>query len=156
MDQTVSEEQILKGTIDSEWLATEIAVMIYSSSRKEIFDVLECIYEKERDPRLSANKKLVSNILNKTCKNISKLIADVLENWEVEVEVGGKISPEETLPAIREYNNTRGMIGLPPILRPEVFISRISEETNISPAIVKQILDAETELIIERVSPKKL
>ena len=137
-------EEIVKGTIDAEWLALELTGLIYNSGKANIFNVLECMYEDRHDPRLAANKRLVSSILDGICKKSSKLIADVLEDWEVEVEMGGEVSSEDAAEAKREYEEARKVAGLPPIMDTDEVAAYIVNETGIDVDLVGSVLNAET------------
>ena len=142
-------EETVKGTIDAEWLALELTGLIYNSGKANIFNVLECMYEDNHDPRLAANKRLVSSILDGICKKSSKLIADVLEDWEAEVEMGDEVSPEDAAEAKREHEEARKVAGLPPIMDTDEVAAYIANETGIDIATVGSVLETETDWMQE-------
>jgi len=137
-------KETVKGIIDAEWLAVEVAGLIYNSGKANIFNILESIYEDEYDPRLRANKKLAENIISGIGKRASELIRDALGDWKVEVEVGGEVSPGDAAEAKREYNEARNVIGLPPIMDTDEVAAYIANETGIDVDLVGSVLSAET------------
>ena len=137
-------EETVKGTIDAEWLAVEVAGLVYNSGKANIFNILESIYEDEYDPRLRANKKLAENIISGIGKRVSELIRDTLGDWQVEVEAGGEVSPEDAAETRREYEEARKVAGLPPIMDTDEVAVYIANETGIDVDVVGSVLNTET------------
>ena len=137
-------KEIVKGFIDAELLAVEVTSSIYNKGKAHIFNVLESIYADAGDPRLRANKKLVESILNGICNTVTDLIVDVLGDWNQEVEAGGEVSPEDAAEAMREHNEARNVIGLPPIMDTDEVAAYIANETGIDVDVVGSVLSAET------------
>ena len=142
-------EETVKGTIDAEWLAVEVAGLVYNSGKANIFNILESIYEDEYDPRLRANKKLAENIISGISRRSSRLIRDVLGNWKAEVEAGGEVSPEDVAEAKREYEEARKVAGLPKIMDIDEVAAYIANETGIDIETVASVLETETDWMKE-------
>ena len=88
----MSEEKVI---IDAEWLATEVAGIIYDQSKARIFNVLES--QLDQGSKLNATKKITQDIITEVTRNAANLIRDVLRDWQDEVEPGPEVdlTPDE-------------------------------------------------------------
>lgn len=89
----MEEQREAKGVIDAQWLATEVASIIYNRGKGKILTVLES--QQEPGPKLFAAKKLVEDVLAGISKDAANLICDILSDWQEEVGIG----PEADLSA---------------------------------------------------------
>jgi hypothetical protein len=101
-----SEEKV-KATINGEWLAEQVAGIIYNQGKAKIMNLLESQIPESEPLRLSACKGIVQDALEVIIYNTTRLIKDTLGDWQQEVEFGGELTLEEELKALKEHNELK-------------------------------------------------
>lgn len=96
-------------TIDSDFVAVNVATIIFNQGKAKIFNVLESQIENER--RLSAAKRIAQDIISGIAKDASNFILETLDGWQetaltgelLEGEIVGKFKKdhEEVQKAIK-------------------------------------------------------
>jgi hypothetical protein len=103
-------ENTVKGIIDAKIVAADAAGIVYKQMKAKIFDLLESQLSpgpypeahKVTDPKLAACKRIAESMITATARDVNNFILDMLGDWEIEVEAGGKLTPEEEVEAIKE------------------------------------------------------
>ena len=107
-------EDTIKATINAEWLATEVAGMIYNNGKAKIFNLLESQINPEinmgQNARLAACKRIAEDNLSNIAKSAADFIRDMLGDWEQEVEAGGEVSEEDAAEALKEYKEVQRIL----------------------------------------------
>ena len=98
--------------INAEWLATEVASIIFNQGKAKLFNVLESQIDTDisatlETRRLRATKRITEDIISGIAKNVANLIRDALHDWEEEVEIGpdADLTPEEIQALKEEYGD---------------------------------------------------
>lgn len=102
-------EDIVRGTINGEWLAEQVVGIIYKQGKAKMMNLLESQIPEDQKQRIKACKWILEDMLEVIGHNVAGLIEDTLSNWEQEVEFGGKLSPEEEAEARKEYKEFRNV-----------------------------------------------
>ena len=83
----------MKGIINAEWLATEIAGLIYRNGKAKMFNVLESQMNNQLsvgamgdNPKMRATKRITEDLLETISKQAAQLIRDTLGDWQEEVD----------------------------------------------------------------------
>lgn len=105
--EKVKTEKTVQGVIDAQTLAVMVTDGIYNQGKARLFTFLESQFEGQR---LNACKKIVDDILTDISRNTGNLIRDILGEWQIEVEAGGELTPEEEQEALREYEQAERML----------------------------------------------
>lgn len=101
-------DETIKAEIDSVWVATEAAGMVYKQGKAKIFNVLES--QLNDDQKLLACKRIVTDILTNISRDVGSFIEDTLGDWKQEVEFGGEVSEEDAAEAAREYEEIKEVL----------------------------------------------
>ena len=106
----MDKQENIKGTIDADWLGTEVAGLIYRQGKAQIFNVLETQFENPNDLKLRAAKRLVENILDNIGRDAKRLIVDTLGDWkeEVEIEPDSILAGKEFEEAKKDWEENEG------------------------------------------------
>jgi len=83
----------IETTIDAEFVATNVADIIYNQSKARIFNVLES--QLEANHKLLAVKRITEDIIADIAKNASDFIKDILAYREGKVLLGDILDSEE-------------------------------------------------------------
>lgn len=103
----------VKATIDADWLATEVAAIIYNNGKAKIFNVLESQLPQETTTdhqKMRACKDIAVDIIGNIAKKSADFIREILGDWEVEIEAGGEVSDEDAIEAEKEYDEIQRII----------------------------------------------
>lgn len=100
-----------KVIIDANWLATEVASIIFNRGKAKIFNVLES--QLESGERLNAAKRLTEDIISHIAKNSADMIRNVLGDWQEEItlEPEADLTPEELEEIKSNYDKVEQIIG---------------------------------------------
>lgn len=83
-------------------LADTVCQGIYNYGKAKLFNVLEAQFEGQR---LSANKKMVNDVLVTICNNTQNLLLDMLGDWEQDITIPADalVPVEEAKEAQQDY-----------------------------------------------------
>ena len=103
----------IKVTLNAEWLAQNVADLVYRQGKARMFNVLESQLSPEvpeERHRLMACKRLVEDILSDITRDVAALIRHTLDDWATEATAGGEVDAddvpegfEEVIDLVREY-----------------------------------------------------
>ena len=103
-------KQESKAIIDAEWLATEVASIIFNQGKAKVFNVLES--QLEPGTRLGAAKRLTEDVISNIARDSAHFIKDVLGDWQDEVIPGPEVdlTPEEIKEIESDYQKIEQII----------------------------------------------
>lgn len=105
---------ITKATINADWLAEQVAGIVYNQSKAKILNVLESqlpINNGSDMQKLRACSEITVDIIGNIARNVSDFLRSVLGDWEQECEFGGELSPKELTEAQREHAEIQSMLN---------------------------------------------
>ena len=104
----------IKVTLNAEWLAQNVADLVYRQGKARVFNVLESQLSPEvpeERHRLMACRRLVEDILSDITRDVAALIRHTLEGWTTEVTAGGEVSADDVQEAVKGFEEVIKVIG---------------------------------------------
>lgn len=102
-------EILIKADIDAEWVAIEVARIIYNQGKAKVFNVLES--QVDNPIKLKASKRIVEDILTNISRDVGSFIESILDDWTHEVEFGGEVHDKDAAETAREYKEIQSVLG---------------------------------------------
>ena len=102
----------VKAVINAEWLAEQVAGIIYNQGKAKIFNVLESQFHPGPwgYKQLEATKRITEDIIANIARNANSFIKDTIHDWEQEVEFGGEVSDDDVEVARRDYQELQEVL----------------------------------------------
>ena len=105
----------IKVTLNAEWLAQNVADLVYRQGKARVFNVLESQLSPEMPEerhRLMACRRLVEDILSDITRDVAALIRRALDDWTTEATAGGEVNADDVQEAIKGFEEVTKIIGL--------------------------------------------
>jgi len=96
-----------------EELGFEVARILYTQGKAQIFNVLESLFENQRDARLVAVKKITENILGHIGGRLNRYIQAELGDWkkEVPLEPGNILLSQDAEDANKKHDENERLFN---------------------------------------------
>ena len=99
----------VKGIINAQVVCIDVADIMYNPGKAQIFNVLESQLD---EPRLRATKRITEDIITHICRDVSGYLKDILGDWEIEVEAGGKLDEQTAIEAQQAFQKVKDIIRM--------------------------------------------